>query len=300
MRVILALVAVILSACRSDSGSDLSTAPPITVSPSSATVTSRLPKAFVLSGGTAPYVVSSSNEAVVPNPSVSNSAFLVFPRPVAADTVVRLTVRDSGTAPPTVVSVTVKPLATTPLSAQPSRVAFQGHAPGTCANGTVAEVMVYGGAPPYSVSQPAAFAVLPILVSANPGSFTIRTSGQCSMGSQIAVTDSAGASAVVTVSNTLASPPTPAPRPLTVSPTFVTIPGCDDVGTVTFTGGLPVDAYFANGLSPAVLAVGHDYRGWIVRAPGPQSAHASAVQFSDGVDFVEVAVVLPDGPRLCQ
>jgi len=300
MRVILALVAAILSACGSDSGSDLSTAPPIAVSPSSATVASRLPTPFVISGGTEPYVVSSNNAAVIPNPTVANSAFLVVPKPVATDTVVRLTVRDSGTAPPAVVSVTVKPLATVPLSAQPSRVAFQGHAPGTCANGTAAQVTVYGGAPPYSVSQPAAFAVLPILVPANPGRFTIQTSGQCSMGAQIAVTDSAGASALITVSNTLASPPTPAPRPLTVSPTAVTIAGCDDVGAVSFTGGLPVDAYFANGLSPAVLAVGHDYRGWIVRAPGPQTAHASAVQFSDGVNFVEVAVVLPAGPSVCE
>jgi hypothetical protein len=293
MRLVLSLAAAFLTACGSRSDST----PPsiLTVSPTSATATSRLPTHFVISGGTGAYVVVSGNPAVIPHPSVSDSAFLVVPKPVTADTLVGLSVRDDGTERVSV-AVTVKPLATAPLRAQPSTVAFQGLAPNTCGSGLEVDVMVSGGTPPYSVSQPAGFAVLPVLVSDNPGRVTIRALGSCSGGSQIAVTDSVGAVAIVTASNAFPSPPTPAPRPLSVDPLLVTLRSCDDSATVSITGGANNTGagYQARVSDSAVWASVGDIRGWIFRVPGPLTHRAHAVWFSDFTNQVgiEVGVVL--------
>jgi hypothetical protein len=82
----------------------------ITILPNTATLYSGLPTSFVISGGTGSYIVSSSNQAVVPIAgSLSTNSFTVIPNAVTADTDVTLTVRDTGTTPITTSTLTVRP-----------------------------------------------------------------------------------------------------------------------------------------------------------------------------------------------
>jgi len=84
----------------------------VTILPGDGTVIySGQPATFTLSGGTGAYIVSSSNPSVLPVDSASRNAtsITVVANPVAADTTVTLSVRDTGTAPIATASVTVKP-----------------------------------------------------------------------------------------------------------------------------------------------------------------------------------------------
>jgi hypothetical protein len=70
----------------------------ITILPAIATTYSGLPTTFVISGGTGSYIVSSSDQAVIPVAgSIAGGSLTVVPNPVLADTLVTLTVRGTGT-----------------------------------------------------------------------------------------------------------------------------------------------------------------------------------------------------------
>jgi hypothetical protein len=261
-----------------------------------------MPTTFTLAGGNGTYLASSSDQLVVPNATVSGNALVVVPSAVAAETSVTLTIRDTGTATPITASLTVKPISTAPLSAQPQTLAFQGTAPNTCASGIDADVVVFGGHPPYLISQPAAFQVLPIVVPSNPGRFTIRATGGCSIGSQIAVVDSVGALAIVTATNTLSpvqapTPPPPVPPPLAVtSPQALT--SCSSVSNVTLSGGS--GTYFAASGDASVTATVSGNIGSIRRArpSDPTALDSVPVTFSDGKSSVEVRVSLDPGAQI--
>jgi hypothetical protein len=82
----------------------------ITILPGTATLYSGLPTGFVISGGTGSYIVSSSNQAVIPiSGSLPTNTFTVIPNAVAADTDVTLTVRDTGSTPVATATLTVRP-----------------------------------------------------------------------------------------------------------------------------------------------------------------------------------------------
>lgn len=267
---------------------------PISVSPSSATLYSNLPTTFVVSGGNGAYFVTSSNQGVVPNVPFFGNSFVVVPNTVAADTPVTLSVGDTGTSIPVAVALVVKPITTAPLSAKPGTIAFQGIAPGTCASGIDADVIVSGGNPPYAISQPGVFNVFPLVVTTNPGRFTVRATGQCSAGAQIAVVDTAGGSATVTASNILSTAPAPTPPAQTafaVSPTTVTLTGCKDVARILIVGGS--GSYIVASGNDSVLAgVESNNTGAIRRAPALQAPATVLVAFSDGVTVRNVTVTL--------
>jgi hypothetical protein len=82
----------------------------ITLLPATVTAFSGLPTVFTVSGGTGAYIVSSSNQAIVPiSGSINGSTFTVVPNPVVANTTVTLTVRDTGTTPAASATITVQP-----------------------------------------------------------------------------------------------------------------------------------------------------------------------------------------------
>ena len=66
------------------------------VQPASADVFPDVSTVFSVSGGKSPYDVSTSNNVVIPPPTISGTTFTVIARPVVADTVVTLTIRDSA------------------------------------------------------------------------------------------------------------------------------------------------------------------------------------------------------------
>ena len=396
----------------------------ITISPPEATLFSDLPTTFVITGGNGNYIITSSNQAVVPLAGTgTGNTLTIVPNAVAADTQVTLTVRDTGTAAAATATLTVKPrtinnvvtitpsasqsaacgtavcsggdaevrvvlsqagvplvgrqvrfdvvsgdvriitsaagtaetLATTgttttddtgtarmrirvladatsqtallqvtdltsgftqrssvtiapssnaPLNAQPNTIVFQGTTPQTCASGISADVIVFGGRPPYLISQPGSFTISPTIVTQSGGRFTVTANGQCSAGSQIAVVDGNGASVTVNASNTLSSVPAPTPPVVpdfSVAPTQVTLNSCSDVATVTAVGG--TGGYFASSGNSAVrVRQGADGRTFDIQrvtvGGGPGLVTSPVfVAITDGRTAREVEVILTTGAQ---
>lgn len=112
----LALASVVLASCGSGGVSnDNATAPgtgPVTISPDTATLFSELPTTFALSGGSGSFIVTSSDQSVVPVASnIRVNRFTVVPGDVGSDTSVTLTVHDANDASgvPATAALTVKP-----------------------------------------------------------------------------------------------------------------------------------------------------------------------------------------------
>ncbi|MEO5693679.1 MAG: hypothetical protein ABIQ72_11185 [Usitatibacter sp.] len=135
----------------------------------------------------------------------------------------------------------IAPSSNAPLNAQPAAIRFQGVAAGTCATGISADVIVFGGRPPYQISQPGSFNVAPSVVATSGGRFTVSATGQCTSGSIIAVVDANGATTSVNAINSLSDLPTTPPTTPTpdfdVSPKAVALDSCNAVGNVALTGG---------------------------------------------------------------
>ena len=82
----------------------------ITVQPASAVIYPGVATTLVITGGTGSYSVVSDNQAVVPIVSQATGHTLtIIANPVSADTVVNLSVRDTGTTPQKTVVLTVRP-----------------------------------------------------------------------------------------------------------------------------------------------------------------------------------------------
>jgi hypothetical protein len=144
----LALVPLLVSLLGACSGAVSGPAPVvdptrITILPETATAFSGVPITFVISGGTGSYIVTSSNQTVIPiSGAISGNTVTVVPNFVSQDTTVQLTVRDSGTTPVQTANVTVKPITinnTVTITPSPSQSASCGTS--VCAGGD-AEVKV--------------------------------------------------------------------------------------------------------------------------------------------------------------
>ena len=147
--------AAVLASCGgggvSASPSPIVDSPTLTILPATAVMYSGLPTTFVLSGGTGAYIVASSNQAVLPiSGGVTGRSVTLVPNPVAADTPVTLTVRDTGNAAPVNATVTVKPgTVNNDLTITPSSTQDASCSPAVCSGGD-AEVRVtisQGGIP---------------------------------------------------------------------------------------------------------------------------------------------------------
>jgi hypothetical protein len=194
-------------------------------------------------------------------------------------------------------SVTIAPSSNAPLNAQPDTITFKGTSPNTCASAIEADVIVFGGRPPYQISQPGTFQVSPTVVTTSGGRFTVRATGQCTAGSAIAVVDANGATVTVNAINSLSDvqpAPTPTPTAFSVSPTEVTLNSCNDTANVALVGGS--GSYFAASGNSAVQATVSGNTGSIKRrsATGVTASPVS-VAFSDGQLTRQVTVNLGVG-----
>lgn len=417
------ILVVALAAFISGCGSGAVTGPPpatapLSVTPSAATLYSEFPTAFTISGGSAPYFVTSSDQATVPViGNVSGSTFTVVPNPVAAETPVTLTVTDSASNSPVTVGLTVRPRivsnvvtvtpsasqsaacgtaicaggdaevkvtlsqngiplqgrtvrfeavsgdfalitsgagaaetlansatavsdstgtarvrirvltnasaqtallqitdvssgsfqriavpiapsSSSPLNAQPGQISFTGPNATSCATGISADVIVFGGRPPYSISRPGTVLVDRDVVTANGGRFTVTATGQCVDAQPIAIVDNNGSSVSVLVSNSLGA--VRAGTPLTATPATVTLEECHSIATVTLAGGNAAQ-YIASSGSGAVMVTkisGSQFQ--IQRRtntpPITPTTGTVEVGFSDGQASVPVTVQLAPVP----
>lgn len=381
------------------------------------TAYSGLPTTFTVTGGTGSYIVSSSNQAIIAiSGPISGTTFTVVPSPVVTSTTVMITARDTGTAAPATVTVTVLPgtvnnevtvtptssaaaacapaicsggdalvsvtisqggiplaargvrfdvlsgtfsfvstdpvthvvtlvntiqvvtdetgkavaLIRIPANAQnqtallqvtdigtgtfqrtsfvivqstgsspgffvaPTQITFQGAQQNECANfGISASVFVFGGVPPYTVSNSGPFQVSPNFISSSGGSYSVTPNGSCvaAPGLPIVVTDSSGHTATTTVENI---PGTTAPPALTAQPAKVTLSSCTGSASVTVGGGAPgPGGYFASAGSNAITASVSGNTVTILRAnPSPATAGPVNVGISDGITTTSVEVDL--------
>ncbi len=195
-------------------------------------------------------------------------------------------------------SVAVFPVGSVALAAAPATIVFTGLDASTCAMGTSADVIVFGGRPPYQVTRPAAFGVSPTLITASNRTFTVTSTGTCASPQPITIVDANGSSASILVSN-LVGPAAAAPPPFVVSPTEVTLDSCNAQANVTLAGGLGTNAYYGSGSSEStpVTAVANGSLGIIRRASGIAVSSPVQVSFSDGRSSVAVGVTLAGTAR---
>lgn len=208
-----------------------------------------------------------------------------------------LQVTDTSTGFTQRTSVTIAPSSNAPLNAQPATIEFQGTAPGTCASGISADVIVFGGRPPYQISQPGSFSVTPTVVSSSGGRFTVSAIGQCANASQIAVVDSNGATVAVTATNRISPVVGTTTTPFNVSPSSVTLTSCNDVANVTLSDGS--GSYVGATSHSSIKAQVNTNIGSISRqSPSGAVSSPQSVSFSDGKTVKQVDVTLTAGALL--
>ena len=199
----IAWAAVILAALASCSGAvssppDKIAATPLSVSPPSANLFADIATTFTVSGGTPAYSAFSSNSVVLPiAATVNGTIFTVTAKPVTADTDVDITVRDTASAAPATVKVTVKP---TTLNNQ---VTFSPVGP--TGNGCGTNALCSGGDALFSVTAALNGVVLrnrSIRFDVAQGSFQIVTPGSSSLvGSLLVDTDEQGVATIRVTAN---------------------------------------------------------------------------------------------------
>ena len=139
---------VVVGSCGSGAvGTPVTDPATIRILPDTAVLYSGLPTTFTVTGGTGAYIVTSSNQAVIPVAGPMPGTFTLIPNPVVADTILTLTARDTSTTTPATATLTVKPgtvsnnITVTPSSGD--------CAPAICSNGdaVVSTVISQGGIP---------------------------------------------------------------------------------------------------------------------------------------------------------
>ncbi|HEX4330711.1 MAG TPA: hypothetical protein VH040_01115 [Usitatibacter sp.] len=193
------------------------------------------------------------------------------------------------------VPISIAPSTNAALNAQPSTIAFKGNSASSCASGLSADVLVFGGKPPYQISQPGTFTVSPSFLSASGSAFTVTATGQCTDSTPIAVVDSNGATATVTVSNAVGATTATTPD-IKVSPDTVTLDQCADVANVAVTGGTGGPYFVASGSNVLTVRVSTaNSHVFAVQRNTMDATHTTSpitVAFSDGKTSASVAVTL--------
>jgi hypothetical protein len=226
---------------------------------------------------------------------VARMRIRVLPNATAQTALLQITDLGSGAYRQT--SFTIAAGSNVPLSAQPDKIAFVGEFDSQCKSGVDAQVIVVGGRPPYSVSQPGTFGVNPPTVSTSGGRFTVTALGQCSTGTSIAVVDSAGSTVTVTVTNSLGT--VTQTQQFLVTPQAATLSSCGGNATVVATGG--TGTYYAASGDSAVKAAVSGSTITISRPAGTASEPSPApvsiqqdVWVTDGKDRLPVNVTLKE------
>ena len=159
-------------------------------------------------------------------------------------------------------------------------------------------MIVFGGTPPYQVSQPSAFNVFPTVLSASGDRFTVQPTGTCVDSAQIAIVDANGSSTTIIASNKAST--NAAPAGFAVAPASVTLTSCSDVANVALTGGNGAYNESITSGPLAATAFGSSAsggQGTISMRKGtdtaaPLGAGPYNVVFSDGQSSATVAVTL--------
>jgi hypothetical protein len=183
--------------------------------------------------------------------------------------------------------------------AVPDTLTFTGDRADHCANSVSGQVFVFGGTPPYTVSNTStsAFTISPTVLTASGQSFTVSPTGLCVPELAVPVRDAAGRTVTVTLKNqvgTIPVPPVVVPPviPLTVAPTSVTLTSCTSTASVFVAGGTAPPQVKSN--SSVVMA---NVSGGLITIRRVVPSDATGVTgivvgVSDGTSIVPVTVTL--------
>jgi hypothetical protein len=182
----------------------------------------------------------------------------------------------------------------------PTTITFTGPLTTVCGGGS-ADVFIFGGTPPYTVTAPAGITVSPVTVTTFGGRFTISLSvaggfspspigtPACVTGASVVVTDSRGAVAVETVDSKPGSGTLPT---LSAAPTTISSLLCGQSAQVTVVGG--VGPYSANSQHPGLNVTVSSSTLTITRnaVDPPLSTYptAGSVTVTDGATIVTITV----------
>lgn len=128
------------------------------------------------------------------------------------------------------------------LTVIPSTVTITGANNQVCSSNIVSTFYVFGGQPPYTISNPfsQALQVSPLVVTASGKGFNVTTRGLCVNPATLAITDAAGHQTTITLNN---NPGTEAPastttsNPIAIAPNNVPTLGCGATTNIFATGG---------------------------------------------------------------
>ena len=189
--------------------------------------------------------------------------------------------------------ISIPPAAT--ITVIPDTISLTGPNPSTCGFGS-SDILVFDGQVPYTLLCPdSRVSVATGTSSSQPGKLTVNVgaqiAGNCLSGVQCVVTDGSGARAIVTINTVVGAAP-PAPPPITVSPSSITLT-CGGSGAVTVVGG--TGAYSANSSHQRVTATVSGNTVTITRLTGDTAAFPATgtVSITDGATIQSVALTVP-------
>src|SRR5690348_13705210 len=115
------------------------------------------------------------------------------------------------------------------LQVSPQTVTITGPDTLTCSANVAASFFIFGGTPPYTVSNPfpQALTLQQTFVQNSGGGFTVITKGQCVTPATLTIRDAAGHTTTVTLNNNVGTTPPPTntlPAPIVVTPNTNSLP----------------------------------------------------------------------------
>lgn len=248
---------------------------------------------IIVSGfGVTPEVLAPSADTLTDEQGVARMRIRVLTEALAQTALIQVT--DLGTGAFQRRSFTISQSGNATLAAIPNQISFTGPNNLSCASGLGADVVVFGGRPPYQITQPGSVAsVIPSVVTASGGRFTVTANGGCADNASIGIVDSVGATASVTVSNKLGTAEViPA---LLVTPTAVTLSSCTETAGVVVAGGTGQFSAASGSGALRTTVSGSNVsisRGSPSTAPGITSPQTLQVFVSDGRTSQAVTVTL--------
>jgi hypothetical protein len=162
------------------------------------------------------------------------------------------------------------------LQVVPDTVTITGPDTLTCSAGVASTFYVFGGQPPYTISNsvPQFLRLGQTLVANSGGGFTLSTLGGCVTPATIAISDSAGHTATITLNN---NPGTQPPNAITAPIPIVTTPAASAIPTL------------ACGANTNIVATG----GGTITTQGTTQTPKPATSLFVGVDRPDIITALP-------
>ncbi len=243
--------------------------------------------------GVTPEILAASANTITDEQGVARMRIRVLSDALAQTALLQITDLATGAFQRT--SFTISQNGTAPLVALPSTINFTGPTNQSCASGLGADVVVFGGRPPYQITQPGSVAfVSPTVVTFSGGRFGVTSNGGCADSASIGIIDAAGATATVTVSNKVGT--VEVTPELVVSPTALGLTTCTGTASAVVAGGLGAPFFAAAG-NGAITTTVSGSTVTVKRTAGTPAPGVASIDVSvtDGKTVKIVTVALSGG-----